>query len=437
MLRALCLCVLLLPVGCGDDDDDDDDTLGQPDAGLDAGEDASAGADGGGVDAGTDSGTPEDECPPPPDDLPDVTITEDGRYFYLDEFEAPDLPARSVTVVVPEGYDAGDARYPVVYLMDGSLAVGAWDADDALDALADEGTIAPHILVAVNSTARRHWELTPDEYPDIPAFFADFVPPEDLHGGGGPVFAELLIGTIKPFVDAHFRTRCGRENTTIGGFSLGGLMCMYFLTSHPEVFGRGLCESASYWWNDGAQPSAWDAFAGPLPVRLWIDVGTAEAREDPAIGYTFGMVSHARAVRDLALDKGMILGQDLGYYEQPDAPHDFAVASDRLPMALEFLLSDLTFGADDADSLELHVFETDLAAPARGDWLGECDLSMNLGWGARTRMTWPNAEATLSSMAPEVATVDEAGHVTAIAAGTATIEGELSGHTAADDVEVH
>lgn len=435
MARAFRLCLLVLLAGCGDDDDDD--TAGGPDAGRDAAPEEDAG---GGLDAGTDSGPAPDECPPPPDDLPeDVTITEDERYYYLDVFDTDELEPRSVTVVVPEGYEAGDERYPVVYLMDGSLAVGMWRADRTLDELTAEGAIPPHILVAVNSSKQRGWELTPDEDPDLPEAMQVIFDPERPFGGGGPHFAALVVDVIKPFVDAHFRTRCGRENTTIGGFSLGGLMCAYFLRSHPDVFGRGLCESASYWWHEGAEATSWEDFAGPMPVRLWLGVGTAEARdEDPeTFGLTFGMVSRARDMRQLAVAKGMVLGQDLGYYEQPDALHDFGVASERLPIALEFLLSDLTVSPDDADSLALHLFETDLAAPARGDWMDQCDLSVNLGWGARTRMTWPNADAVLSSTAPEIATVDESGLVTAVAEGAATIEGELAGLTAADDVEVH
>lgn len=441
MARLLPFLAVLLCLGCGDDDDDD--VAPQPDAGVDSGLDAAAGDDGGGGEdggGGDDAGTTEDECPAPPDDLPtDVTITEDGRYSYLDVFVGPDMPERSVTVVVPEGYDGGDERYPVVYLMDGSLAVGAWGADLALDALTEEGAIPPHILVAVNSTARRQWELTPDEYPDIPEPLRAGVPAEDVLGGGGPVFAALLIDVIKPFVDAHFRTRCGRENTAIGGFSLGGLMCMYFMTSHADVFGRGMCDSASYWWNNRSIVTAFEDYAGPLPIRLWLDVGTAEALlEDPeTYGVTFRMVANARVARDLAIDKGMILGQDLGYYEQPDAPHDFDTASERLPNALAFLLSDLTVRPDGADSLDVHLFETDIAAPARASWHGTSDLSATLAWGDRTKMTWPNGEATFSSSAEEVATVDETGLVTAVSAGDATIEGTLEGFTATDDIEVH
>lgn len=433
MTRSIFLVSLVLSVACGADDDDDD-SIGT-DAGLDAGLDAAPGQDAGGdTDAATDAGPVEDECPAPPDDLPDVTITADERYTYLDVFEYPGLEPRSVTVVVPEGYDEGAERYPVVYLMDGIVALGVWGATTTLDDLAAEGAIPPHILVAINSTTKRLWELTPDAYEDAPE---EILPRDDQYpGGGGPAFATLVTDIIKPYVDAHFRTRCGRENTTIGGFSLGGLMCMYFLLEHGDVFGRGLCESGSWWWNEGAEVEALRAFAGPMPVRLWVDVGTAEALE-PLPGYNIGMVNRAREVRDVAIERGMVLGEDLGYYEQPDAPHDFAFGGLRLPLALEFLLSDLTVTTDQADSLEVHLFQTDLATPARGDWLDACETSATLGWGERTRMTWPNDEASFSSTDPEVATVDASGHVTAVSAGSATIEATLAGHSASDDVEVH
>jgi hypothetical protein len=204
----------------------------------------------------------------------------------------------------------------------------------------------------------------------------------------------------------------------------------------PEVFGRGLCVSGSWWWNEGSQVDAWRDFAGPMPVRLWIDVGANESREFTDALF-IGMVSRAREVRELAVGAGMVLGEDLGYYEQPDGKHLFDHAALKVAASLEFLLSDLVLRAEDADSLELNLFETDISAPERGAWLGGCDLSVNLGWGERMRMSWPNDQAALSSSDDAIATVDATGRVTAVAAGTATISGELVGLTAEDAVEVH
>ena len=73
-----------------------------------------------------------------------------------------------------------------------------------------------------------------------------------------------------------------------------------------------------------------------MPNRLWIDVGSREPGGRP-VPY---MVADARAARDLAIGKGMVLGRDLGYLEEPGAEHGPVWGGLRMKRALAFALRD-------------------------------------------------------------------------------------------------
>lgn len=61
---------------------------------------------------------------------------------------------------------------------------------------------------------------------------------EKYGGGKADAYLSFLRNTLKPHIDASFRTFPGSENTTIMGSSLGGLVSFYALLKYPETFGQ-------------------------------------------------------------------------------------------------------------------------------------------------------------------------------------------------------
>ena len=130
---------------------------------------------------------------------------------------------RRVWVYLPPGYRREpERRYPVLYLQDGQnvfdgatafIAGREWEVDEAAQRLIDEGRVEPLIVVAIdNAGARRLLEYTPTRDARV--------------GGGIGTYARMLLGELKPWVDARYRTRPERETTGIGGSSLGGLAAL-------------------------------------------------------------------------------------------------------------------------------------------------------------------------------------------------------------------
>jgi len=138
----------------------------------------------------------------------------------------------------------------------------------------------------------------------------------------------MLIGELKPWLDARYRTRKESQATGIGGSSLGGLAALAVGLAHPEVFGRIAALSASAWWDDGAIVRTVDALPAKPSLRVWLDVGTREGGEATAA---------VRRLRDALVRKGWREGDDLRYLEAQGATHDEAAWAERVPDVLVFL----------------------------------------------------------------------------------------------------
>jgi predicted alpha/beta superfamily hydrolase len=183
---------------------------------------------------------------------------------------------RQLIVYLPPGYSADvNRRYPVLYMQDGqnlfdgttSYVPGQhWHLNETADNLIREGAIEPLIIVGVyHAGERRIDEYTPTPHPNFKT------------GGRAHLYGRMLAEELKPYIDAAYRTKPGREHTGIGGSSLGGLVSLYLgLLRHGDIFGRVLAMSPSLWWD-----KCWllrhlgELTRGPK-ATVWIDAGTAE-----------------------------------------------------------------------------------------------------------------------------------------------------------------
>lgn len=230
---------------------------------------------------------------------------------------------REVQVWLPPGYErAPGRRYPVLYMLDGETTFDSQflgeelGVDETAQRLVKAGTIEPLIVVAVTSSESREEQLTP---------VSQLV---DGHavGGGAARYADYLMKELKPLIDRRYRTRAGREDTAIGGLSLGGLMAMWLLLEHPGTYGAGLVISPSAWWGDEAivKQAAMRAEPGVSAPRIWLDVGTKEPDD---------MTQGTRHLRDALIARGWAPT----YLEVPGAGHDFTSWSARVESMLRFL----------------------------------------------------------------------------------------------------
>lgn len=105
----------------------------------------------------------------------------------------------------------------------------------------------PTIVVGIDNTAARWREYAPAAAlaalsPEL-SVAASAHDPDDNQS---EQYLRFLIEELKPFVDAHYRTRPGREATYLMGSSMGGLIWLYALTRYAEIYGGAGCLS-THW----------------------------------------------------------------------------------------------------------------------------------------------------------------------------------------------
>ena len=239
-----------------------------------------------------------------------------GEMRVLPGLYSPQLNnSRDVIVYLPPDHEGGRQHFPVLYMHDGqnlfdrSTAFGGneWQADETLQILSGEGLGT--IVVGLPHAG----EARVPEYSPFPGYGE----------ARGDAYLAFIVETVKPLIDAAFRTRPEREHTGIVGSSMGGLISLYAFFRHPRVFGLAGALSPSLWYTRGAI-YAYVRQAAFSPGKLYLDNGTRE--------------SSAARMERLLIEKGYQPGRDLLYVAEEGGRHTETAWARRLPNALRFLL---------------------------------------------------------------------------------------------------
>lgn len=239
--------------------------------------------------------------------------------------------SRTFHVYLPPGYGAAEnarRRYPALYLQDGqNVFDGAtsfipgqeWHVDETAETLIKAGLIEPLIIVAIeNGGAERINEYTPTYRADVMGGA----------GGKGDKYGDFLIGELKPFIDATYRTRPDAENTGIGGSSLGALISINLALKRPDIFHRVAVVSPSVWWDEKYIVRQVRGLTEKPPFRVWLDIGSEEGYQS---------LPEARLLRDALISEGWRLNRDLSYREAEGMGHNEAAWALRVEPILRFL----------------------------------------------------------------------------------------------------
>ncbi len=227
---------------------------------------------------------------------------------------------RTLRLYRPPTYDH-DAlrRYPVIYMHDGqnlfdaaTSYAGEWGVDETMDALAREIGFEALVVGIDNGGEKRNSEMAPYDHPQ-------------LGKAEGPAYLDFIVKTVKPFIDAGWRTKPEREHTALIGSSLGGLISHAALLNQGETFGRYGLFSPSYW----AAPQIFDATASatlPAATRIHLYCGGREGG---------GMASGTRRMHQQLARQ--LPAQQLSLHIADEAGHNEAAWRAELPSALKAL----------------------------------------------------------------------------------------------------
>ncbi len=149
---------------------------------------------------------------------------------------------RRIWLYLPPDYNTSSKQYPVLYMHDGqnlfdaaTSFAGEWQVDETLNSLHASGNYGAIVVGIDNGGASRLNEYSPWNNPQY-------------GGGEGAAYIDFIAQTLKPFIDANYRTLSSPEYTCLFGSSMGGLISTFGAVRYPNVFGKVGAFSPAYWF---------------------------------------------------------------------------------------------------------------------------------------------------------------------------------------------
>jgi S-formylglutathione hydrolase FrmB len=187
-----------------------------------------------------------------------TVVTETVTSHVLRNNPLGDPFVRRVPVYLPPGYEAGQTRYPSVYVLTGFTGRGitllnesAWEENIAqrMDRLIEQGRVRPMILV-------------------MPDCFTYIGGSQYLNSAAVGRYEDHLVQELVPFIDGKYRTLADRDHRGIVGKSSGGYGSVIHGMRHPDVFGLLASHAGDMYFEFCYKPDiiravrAWTKFGG-------------------------------------------------------------------------------------------------------------------------------------------------------------------------------
>ncbi|MBC7494231.1 MAG: alpha/beta hydrolase, partial [Flavobacterium sp.] len=238
-----------------------------------------------------------------------------------ENFEMPQLKTkRKVWALLPHDYNTSTDNYPVLYLQDAqnlfneNAKYGNWEIDKKL-AVMSEYNIGKIIIIAVEHAEKNRIK----EYN---------VGKTVLGVGTGKQYIRFLTDTLKPYIDANFRTKSEREFTGIGGSSMGGLVSIFSGLMYPEVYGKLMIFSPSLWVVPKINFAGLDFFE-PNDTKIYLYAGGDESET---------MIKHVMKFKKKILKNELVANKmKIKLSTNMWGKHNETYWSDEFPKAIEWL----------------------------------------------------------------------------------------------------
>jgi predicted alpha/beta superfamily hydrolase len=173
-------------------------------------------------------------------------------------------------ILLPGGHKNSNKKYPVVYLMDSQ-----WDFPLVKSIYGQQyydGFIPEIIIVGVawggekpNADSLRARDYTPTMEERLP------------QSGGADKFLEFMEKELFPFIESNYKA--DKVNRTLMGCSLGGLVTLYAMLTHTEMFTGYAAASPAIGWDKEVLYKYEEKFAAKKiskRIRLYLTVGDVE-----------------------------------------------------------------------------------------------------------------------------------------------------------------
>ena len=242
---------------------------------------------------------------------------------------------RNVRIWTPEGLDEG--KPCAVFLMhdgqnlfdEATSFSGEWQADETATRFVQAYSIQP-VIIGIDNSPNRFNELCPPlELSGERSALHGFCWREVIATPLGEHYADFVCTTVMELAKSRFPAMVARENTYVGGSSMGGLISLYMVSRQPELFAGAICFSPALTaLTESGQRELTRAVARcASDMRLYVYVGGSGFEAE-----------FAEPTRRLVSALGA--GENICFHSEPLNEHCENVWAREFPLALKFMLID-------------------------------------------------------------------------------------------------
>lgn len=235
--------------------------------------------------------------------------------------------SRTIHLYLPDNYEESDERYPVIYMYDGhnlfhdqDATYGkSWGMETFLN-----NYDKPFIVVGMECNHEGQKRL--DEYCPYEVENAYF---GKIHGQGKS-FMQWVVDELKPYIDTHYRTIPFRECTMIGGSSMGGLMALYTVIKHNDIFSKAACLSSAIGFCFHELQDELNQANLQSDTKIYMDWGSEESRHKRGLAYATSQnleMSHQLVLRGAQTYPHLII----------NGKHNEATWEKQIPIFIDYL----------------------------------------------------------------------------------------------------
>lgn len=194
------------------------------------------------------------------ENLPEVVT---GKIERIPDFKSKYITSRNIDIWLPADYDK-QTRYSVIYMHDGQMLFDSditwnhqsWNIDDIISDTLFSKKLKKFILVGIwNDGKTRHSDYFPQkpfeklskpERDTISKKLSELSKSDVLFTPNSDNYLKFIVRELKPLIEKKYSVKSNRENTFIGGSSMGGMISLYAICEYPQIFGGAFCMS-THW----------------------------------------------------------------------------------------------------------------------------------------------------------------------------------------------
>lgn len=253
-------------------------------------------------------------------------------HVYMSSFKQE----RMIRVYLPLNYHDSNKSYPVLYMHDGQ---NVFEDEGAIKGVSlglkdylDQNKI--EIIVAAIDLNPEGEERINEYCPWVNGAIAERVIGHPVSAGGkGEQYLEFIVDELKPLIDDKYRTI--KDQTSMAGISLGGLISTYAACTYPQIFKRIAAISPGYYRNqEELEVFVRDSDLSGVE-RFYMDFGTHEISGDSELNNEFSEM--IQSIYEIVSSKIA----DTRYETIQNGEHNYTSFKKRIGEVISYLYSDL------------------------------------------------------------------------------------------------